>query len=209
MEKNITLWGSAISNYVRCVALCCREKGVVYQLQAPDEKLLSLNPFKKIPVMEHDGNVIYETAAICRYIDRVFDGPALSPSDPVLLAWMDQWISAANCYFDSAIIRRYVLEYTFPKGDKGQLREDVIATAETEIKNYLGIMEMGLNEYDCFSGNKLGIADYLIVPMLDYLSNGVVPTNLVAEFPGVENYLTRMLQRESTQQLLGDPRVQP
>lgn len=204
MDK-ITVWGPDYSNYVRCVLLCCAEKGVEYELKVPGKSLLSMNPFKKVPVVEHNGLVIYETPAICRYLDRVFDGADLSPNDPVQLAWMDRWISAANCYFDSAIIRRYVLEYAFPKGPQDEVRMDVVKEAEAQIKNYLAIMDDGLGQYEYFSGNKPGIADYLIVPMLDYLSNGVVPTNLIEMFPAVNTYLLKMRMRDSGRRYLGMP----
>lgn len=207
MSVAITIHGPAFSSYVRAVFLCCNRKRVDFQLQTAGSKIAQLNPFQRVPVVEHDGMTLFETAAICRYIDRAFDGPLLSPSVATQLAWMDQWISAANCYFDSAIIRRYVLEYAFPKGEGGEVRRDVVAEAETEVKRYLAIMEQALNQYDYFSGEAPGIADYMIVPMLDYLANGITTTNLVADWPLVEAYLEGMRQRTECKGVLGNPRM--
>lgn len=205
MSEKVTIYGPGYSNFVRCVVLCCQEKGVEYTLSMASVELKQLNPFEKVPVFEHDGVVIYETEAICRYLDRVFAGTSLSPSKPKELAWMDQWMSAAVCYFDSAIIRRYVLEYAFPKGKEGEIRKDVIAQAEKDINAYLMIMTEALKRYDYFSGSAAGIADYLIMPMLDYLNNGVVPTRLLNNYPTVKEYFDRMHQRPSCQQVLGKP----
>lgn len=206
MKNTITIYGPDFSNYVRSVLLCCRIKGVKYRLLPPGRDMMNMNPFRKVPVIEHNGEVVYETAAICRYIDRAFSGPDLSSSEPIQLAWMDRWISAANCYFDPAIIRRYVLEQVYPKGENGKQRHEVIAAAEADIKRYLGIMDEALQRYDYFSGDKPGIADYLILPMLDYLTNGVVPRRLMVGYVEVEAYFAGMLERPEFQGLLGRPR---
>ena len=120
---------------------------------------------------------------------------------------MDQWISAANCYFDPAIIRNYVLEYAFPKGEQGTVRLDRVTVAESDIKRHLGFMEHALSQYDYFSGTAPGIADFIIVPMLDYLTNGIVPTNWLAEWPVVERYLDGMRQLPCCRGVLGNPRA--
>jgi len=186
--------------------LCCTQKGVDFRLEAPGPQVTALNPFRNVPVIEHDGLVLFETAAICRYIDRAFEGPALSPTGIVELAWMDQWISAANCYFDPAIIRHYVLEYAFPKGEQGTVRQDRVTAAEGDIKRHLGFMEHALTQHNYFSGAAPGIADFIIVPMLDYLTNGIVPTNLLVDWPVVERYLGGMRQLPCCRGVLGNPR---
>ena len=207
MPATLIIHGPAFSTYVRSVMLCCRRKGVDFRLEAPGSKVATLNPYRNVPVIEHAGLVLFETAAICRYLDRAFEGPALSPAGPVQLAWMDQWISVANCYFDPAIIRRYVLEYAFPKGEQGTVRLDRTAAAEPDIKRNLGIMDHALSQCEYFSGPAPGIADFIIVPMLDYLTNGLIPTNLLLEWPVIERYLDGMRQLPCSQGVLGNPRI--
>jgi len=208
MSNKLVITGPHFSNFVRCVALCCLEKGVEYELRElrkPDKRIAKLNPFRKVPIVEYDGMVIYETAAIARFIDRAFEGPALAPTDIREQAWMEQWISAAVCYFDQAIIRRYVLEYAFPKGESGSVRQEVVSESEEMIRNHLGIMSEALDQHDYFSGSAPGIADYLIMPMLDYLDNGIAPTRFLEEYPRVKLYFDKLMQRSSCQQILGNP----
>ena len=38
-----------------------------------------LHPFGRMPAFEHDGFRLFETAAISRYVDEAFAGPALQP----------------------------------------------------------------------------------------------------------------------------------
>src|SRR5580693_6107258 len=86
------------SPFVNSARLALEEKGVDYQFaempcgtgahKAPEH--LARNPFGRIPVLEHDGFLLYETQAIMRYIDRAFAGPPLQPADIRLAARMDQ-----------------------------------------------------------------------------------------------------------------------
>jgi len=51
-----------------------------------------------VPVLEHDGFVLYETAAILRYLDRVLPDPRLTPADARRAARMDQLMSINDWY---------------------------------------------------------------------------------------------------------------
>ena len=80
------LHGPAYSTYVRTARLALLEKGVAYTLDSFD--LLNgvppvqraRHPFGKAPAFTHGDIVLYETVAICRYIDEAFDGPPLQPA---------------------------------------------------------------------------------------------------------------------------------
>lgn len=208
MEKPLTLYGPAFSSYVRSVRLCCEEKGAPYTLQEQigraDWAMLG-SPFKKVPILKHGDFILFESAAICRYIDRAFAGPSLSPADPQGLARMDQWISAANCYFDPAIIRRFVLEHYLPKTADGRPDRERIAAALPDVHKQLKIANRALQQSDYFSGTAAGIADYLIIPMIDYLARIEGGAALLSEYPNVNAYLMRMSQRQSCRRILTTP----
>ena len=82
-----TVYGADYSVYVRAVRLALEEKGVDYRLEAvdifadggPPVGYEQRHPFLKIPAFEHDGFRLFEATAIMRYVDEVFDGPALMP----------------------------------------------------------------------------------------------------------------------------------
>ena len=44
---------------------------------------MKLNPNAVVPTLVHDGKVIIESTVIMHYVDEVFPGPSLLPSDPV------------------------------------------------------------------------------------------------------------------------------
>jgi glutathione S-transferase len=47
-----------------------------------------------VPILDHDGFRVYETAAIAAYVDEASTGPVLQPANARERARMNQWISA-------------------------------------------------------------------------------------------------------------------
>ena len=99
----VKLYGMAGSPNVRGAMLGLDEKGVDYELidvappfNAPEH--LERNPFGRVPVLEHDGFVLYETQAILRYLDQAFEGQALQPTDAAEAARMNQILGIIDCY---------------------------------------------------------------------------------------------------------------
>ncbi len=206
MRNPVTIYGPAFSNYVRSVMLCCEEAGIGYQLEHP-AKNSAPHPFGKIPVLNDAGLVVFESAAICRHLDRRSAVSILIPTDIRQLAWMDQWISAANCYFDPVFIRRYLLELVMPKGENGQINEDAITTVLPEVEKYLNIANTALQTRPYFSGRQPGIADYLIMPMIDYLYRSGRIDVMLEKMTRLAEYYAEMKQRPSCEKVLVAPQM--
>ena len=86
---SIELHGYRYSVYAWIARLALAEKGVAHGWHevdpfAPDvpAAYLALHPFGRVPTLVADGFVLYETAAITRYVDEAFAGPPLQPTDP-------------------------------------------------------------------------------------------------------------------------------
>lgn len=83
------LYGLPRSVYTRIARLALAEKDVDYAFEEVEifgpagvsPEHLQRHPFGRIPVLAHDGLMIHETAAIARYVDEAFPGPALQPAD--------------------------------------------------------------------------------------------------------------------------------
>ena len=92
------------SPYGRAVLATLVEKGASYRFApvAPggnrQEPHVSRHPFGRVPVLEHDGYMLYETQAILRYLDRVLPDPALTPADPKAAGRMDQVMNICDWY---------------------------------------------------------------------------------------------------------------
>jgi glutathione S-transferase len=90
-----------LHSYRRCpfairVRMVLEEKGAIYSvieesLRAPSAELLRMHPEGKVPLLRHDGRVVYESAIITEYLDEVLSGPKLTPTTATSRAEMRLW----------------------------------------------------------------------------------------------------------------------
>ena len=183
---DVVIYGWERSTYVWTVRLVCAEKGVSHALEPLDMKSkahLDLHPFAKMPVLRHGDLVLYETSAICRYIDATFGGAALKPVKADERARMEQWISVLNAYCYDPLIRRFVLQYAFPKGADGQPDRAVIDAA--------------LEGRDFLAGDAPSIADFFLVPMLFYVRLMPEGARLLKSFGDLRRVHDGLMERPS------------
>lgn len=100
---SVKLYGIAGSPNVLGAMLGLAEKGIDYELVEvlPPFKAaehIARNPFGRVPALEHDGFMLYETQAILRYVDQAFAGPALQPANAHEAARMNQMLGLIDCY---------------------------------------------------------------------------------------------------------------
>lgn len=81
----------------------------------------------------------------------------------------EQWISLINCHAYDAMVRRYILQYIFPKGENGQPDRKVIDAALPEIAAQLDALEQAYQERDYLVGSTVSMADLFLAPILAYL----------------------------------------
>jgi glutathione S-transferase len=174
---SIHIVGVAFSNLVRSVLICCEEKnipytsGMTYQGQPiglRSDELKALNPIGKIPVLVQDDFILSETQSILRYLDDQF-ATSLQGINAQQRALIDQWCAVFNHQTDLIFVRQYLLEFVFPKGENGQLRDDVVQAATPAVKKHLALLSAALGNKDYWVGDQLSLADLLLLPMLDYL----------------------------------------
>jgi GST-like protein len=87
--------------------LTLAEKGVGYESVYTDllnfdqhqPAYLSINPEGTIPVLVHGDRMLTESTPMMEYIDEAFDGPPLSPSDPLERWRMRWWMRFFDAYF--------------------------------------------------------------------------------------------------------------
>ncbi|MCF7982099.1 MAG: glutathione S-transferase N-terminal domain-containing protein, partial [Pseudomonadales bacterium] len=97
------------------VLLTAEELGLDYDYIALDPakgehktpEHLQRHPLGKVPVLEHEGDYLYESAAICRYLSRISDSRLYS-GDAKAKAKIDQWID-----FGSLHIGKWLASYFF------------------------------------------------------------------------------------------------
>lgn len=184
----VVLFGDPRSSYVRTARMGLAEKGVKYTLQpvAPHTpEIQALHPFGRVPGFRDGRLVLFETSAILRYVDEAFPGPSLIPGTVRDRARCEQWVSAINAYLDGTMIRRYVLQYLFPKGAGGKPDRAVIDAAVKEMAQQLAILERAYGGNDFLAGRSLSMADLFLAPILYYVEQFPEGKALLPAYPNV------------------------
>lgn len=207
----ITIIGTPISHYVQTVILTCEEKRAPYILQVEGHDThealrspthLQWHPFGCIPAIEKGNVRLYETSAICRYIDRVYDGPSLVPDEPVDMARMEQWISAINCYYHKPCISHLVSQHVFPKGPGGQVDRQVIENAMPAINNAMQQLASTYEHSDYLAGERISLADLFIAPILMQMRQTPEGRECIGRFSFIEEKINQVFERPSFHKVL-------
>jgi len=211
--ESMHIYGPSFSNFVRTVMLVCEEKNIAHnvgfeiagkEIPFKGEQHLKWHPFGKIPVLlENKGKqgelVLPETASICRYLDT---NKQLQPSNSLGHARHDALCALISIDIDKVLVREYLMEFAFPKGENNSVRFDVVNEIQPKVAATLAIIENMLNEENSLSAEQFTIADALLVPMLHYLSCLPSGYNLLPDYPNAEQYLEKLMTRPSCQKVL-------
>jgi glutathione S-transferase len=197
----LTLLGDARSTYVRTVRMALAEKGVAYTLQpcAPHSpEILAMHPFGRIPALSDGEITLFETSAIVRYLDECFGpGPQLLPGGILARAICEQWVSAVNAYLYDTMVRRYVLQYLFPRGADGQPDRGVIDGALREMPAQLAALDKAYGAGDWLAGGALSMADLFVAPILAGVERMPEGPTLLSAVPNVRRAQAALRRRES------------
>ena len=194
------------SPFGRAALTALEEKGARYSfsplapggLRSPEH--LARHPFGRVPVLEHDGFLLYETQAILRYLDRVLPNPALTPADPRRAARMDQVMNVNDWYLFQGVANVIVFHRVVGPRVMG-LAPDEAAIEATMPKARAVFEELArlLGGQSFFTGETMTLADLLVVPHLGLFSLAPEWSALVAPHKNLVAWLARMEARPSLQ----------
>jgi glutathione S-transferase len=192
------------SPYGRAVLATLEEKNADYRL-APlalgaqkAEPHISRHPFGRVPVLEHDGFVLYETQAILRYLDRVMPEPALTPADAQASARMDRAMNVNDWYLYQGVANVIVFHRVVAPRLLGSLPDEAaIAAAMPKARIAFRELSQLLGGQFHFAGEAVSLADLMIAPQLDIFALTPEWAPLTADAPNLVQWLGRMNARPS------------
>lgn len=175
MKRPIILRGYQYSVYNRIARLALHEKGVAYETEEIDpfqvevpEEFLRRHPFGRVPVLSHGNFDIYETTAICRYIEAAFDGPCLLPTEEKALARVAQVVSIVDSYGYQPMVRQVFAQRVF-RPSIGEVGDEVkIAEGLEASVPVLRALNALASEGYVLSGGAITLADCHLAPMVAY-----------------------------------------
>lgn len=184
----IKLYGHPASTCTRKVLATLAETGTPYEMVVVDfatgehkkEPHLSRQPFGKVPALDDDGFQMYESRAMCRYLNAKAGGK-LVPSDARGLALMEQWISFETSYFTSPVMK-FVYQHIFGRAQEPAVLEQ----ASAELDHVLKLMDARLGQSAYLAGDAFTLADICFLPYIEY----AMATPLKEKFSGFSNVMT-------------------
>lgn len=200
----LVLHGYHYSVYVRIARLALAEKEVAYERVevnpfSPDvpAAYLALHPFGRVPTLVHDGFVLYETAAITRYIDRGFPGPRLQPEETRALARMDQIIAIVDSYAYWPLVRQVFSQRVF-RPELGHPTDDAeVARGLAGSAPVLAALEALASADSYLTGPTLSLADLHLGAMIAYFTAAPEGAAMLDRHPRLAGWWRRLQRRPS------------
>jgi glutathione S-transferase len=185
----MTLHGYSYSVYLRIVRMTMLEKGVAWSHVEVDPftdpippDYLALNPFGRVPTLDHDGFVLYETTAITRYVDEMFGGPSLQPGEARERARMNQIIAIADSYGYWPMVRQVFSQRVFNARRRAP-DEAVVAEGLASSRKVLAALEPLAGGGDFLVGDRLTLADLHLGAMVAYFMAANEGAAVLADYP--------------------------
>jgi len=164
------LYGSLTSPYVRKVRMVLMEKKIPHEMsvEGPADaagNVARLNPLRAIPVLERDdGDVYFDSIAICEYLDSLNDSPRLYPSDGEPRWQALRWHALGQGMMEATVARFVELRKPADKQDVA-----IADKHEARIAAALAYANERVPSRGFIQGASIGISDIVMTAALGYI----------------------------------------
>lgn len=156
------------------VRIALNLKGIDYKLQTlnlltgeeKSDPYTTLNPQGLVPMLEHDGQRLFQSMAILEYLEEIYPHPPLLPSDAAERAWVRALSNIVACDIHPVnnlrILKYLVTELELEEAPKLAWYQHWIMRGFDALETHL---RGGSNQHYCF-GDSPGLADVLLIPQV-------------------------------------------
>ena len=200
----ITIYHAPMARSLRVIWLC-EELGLdytlkTYQLFTADmqsEAFLAVHPLGKVPAIDDDGFVLWETLAIIEYlVEKYSDGALLpsraTPAGAEAVQWMEFAENQLTVYASEVIVHDGVLP-------EERIIPQLVGRGRQELPKMVGVAERALQGRDYILGDQFSAADIMLgfaMPIAQYA--GFVDDST----PNCQAYLQRIAARDAYQRAM-------
>ena len=154
--------------------------------KSPD--FLKINPNGRIPALEDDGLVMFESLAMTLYLAKKAGGP-LAPKDLKEDALMTMWTLWGVNEVEPHSVQVLYHRMLWPEAQ----REEKKALESIEaLRAPLAVLESHLAQHDYVVGDRFTVADINVAAVCSYAR---LAPELMQSLPHVDAYLKRILER--------------
>lgn len=198
-EGLIRLYSMRFCPFAERTRLVLKAKGIPHEiininLKNKPEWLFKKNPFGLVPILENSqGQLIYESAITCEYLDEVYPGKKLLPEDPYDRA-CQKMIFELFSKVPPLVGRFLRIKGTEERsGLKEEIRKEFSKLDEILTKK----------KTTFFGGNSLSMIDYLIWPWFERLE-AMELYECIDHTPKLRHWMAAMLKDPAVSALLTD-----
>jgi glutathione S-transferase len=168
-------------------------------------EFVALNPNGRMPVLEDDGLVLWESNAILQYLASKKPAAGLWPSDPRRQADVGRWMFWEASHWAPAcgtLAFERVVKKLLGQGDADQA---VVDKGEQEFRRVGGILNGALKGRKWLAGNDLTLADFSVGPWMALAQIAQFPVaglteiarwfDAFAALPGMKKAIAPLQQR--------------
>ena len=203
--SGIVVHGIPGSPYVRSALLGFEEKQVPYRFAvmpfgaARTSEYLRLQPFGRIPSMEHGDFCLYETQAILRYVDSLSPHNPLQPQPAKSAARMNQIAGIVDWYVFPQITVKITAERLMSQMFWGRgPDEEGVAKALPAARVCVEELQRLMGTAPFLAGDSISIADLMLAPHLAMFRMTPEGQNLLQD-SSLDAWIDRMAARPSFQ----------
>ena len=193
----LEVWGRRNSSNVIPVMWAVGELGLAHKrhdvggsfggLDSPD--LLAMNPNGRVPTIDDDGFVLWESNAILRYLSRRYGAGSLLPDSEAEIAVADQWMEwCKTTPYPSYIEMFWAIVRTEPSRRDPSFIED----CRVSLIEALRLLDAHLADRAYIAGDRLTMADIPFGPMTYRYFNLEIER---PELPNLAAWYARLCER--------------
>ena len=172
----LILYELPLSPYAQKLKIALREKSVEFEARLPDGigtgnsdgEFARYSPRGEVPLLVHDGTPIFDSTVILEYIEDVWPTPPMLPSQPTDRARVRMIEDVMDTHVE-AITWGLGELFFFGRADE-PLKAEMLATAQSQARDYFSWLEAELGTNEWFNGAQFGWGDLSVIPYLNGLA---------------------------------------
>lgn len=195
----LKIYGFDVSTWSNRVHFTANSLGLDYDYVRVDllagagqtEEYRAIHPSGKVPAIDDDGFILFESGAITRYLaDKT--GSSLYPSDLRKRAVVEQWTEFAAQHIAKAmervLVNRVLYKMINTQADENSLQEGL-----KFLDRFLPLVDTQLANHQHFAMDDLTLADFVLLAWLDPVE--VCGVDL-STYPNIIKWRNRLMQQD-------------
>lgn len=225
--KGIHLFHYSQSNCSMRIRLQLEEKGLLWTSHYIDlmqgenltDEYFKIHPHGLVPAIVHDGEIVWESSDILRYLEEKYPEPPLIPADEELRIEMENWVDITSdthvkvikvwiygkeklttksweslAEYEKLQPNQELIDFHKMTLADGHIPQVKIDEAEAELRRLFSRIDKNLEKYEWIAGDTMTLADIAWIPNYTLLDYNKFPFE---DFPRVMKWINKLVNRPS------------